>query len=656
MGKTGNFKKVLAFILSVAVICSVFAVAAIWKKPRIMEVNAAGDDAIITLQDDTIITLQIGNPTMFIGEQATEIDPGRGTVPILTEEGRTLLPVRSIIEAVGGSVAWDEETQTATLTYGGDVIRLIINSKTAYLNDEPQTLDVSPVAMNDRTMLPIRFIAESFHFDVGWDEDTQTVTITVPAKNAEPSMTGQNKTLVVYYSATDNTHRVANIIANEAGADVFRIEPAEPYTSEDLNWNNENSRVSREHDNPNDRNVALAQTTVPNWNSYDTVFIGYPIWWGIAAWPTSSFVAENDFTGKTVIPFCTSLSSGIGDSGKLLEEAAKTGNWLDGMRFSSGADEKEIRTWVNSLSLSATSTGETTENGSVVYMTTDITPEALVKIYEQLGFNAEGNVAVKMSTGEPPASNYLRPELIGDLVKEVDGTIVECNTAYGGSRASTAAHKQVIEDHGLNAISKNGVADIMDEDGSLVIPVPTPENGKSTITEDYVGAHLANYDSLISLAHFKGHAMAGFGGAIKNMSIGISSSEGKSYIHSAGQSRTSPWGGDQDKFLESMGDATSAVVDYMDNKVVYINVMNRLSVDCDCDGNPAEPDMHDIGILASYDPVALDQACIDLIYAQKDGDGASLVQRIESRNGLHTLEHAEEIGLGSRTYNLVSID
>ena len=295
-------------------------------------------------------------------------------------------------------------------------------------------------------------------------------------------------------------------------------------------------------------------------------------------------------------------------------------------------------------------------NAPNVYMTTEITPEALVKIYEQLGFNAEGNVAVKMSTGEPSNSNYLRPELIGDLVKKVDGTIVECNTAYGGSRSETEMHKQVIEDHGLNAISKDGKADIMDADGSMEIPVPAPASGTSTITEDYVGAHLANYDSLISLAHFKGHAMAGYGGAIKNMSIGIGSSEGKCWIHSAGTSHTSPWGGDQDKFLESMGDATSAVINQMDNKVVYINVMNRLSVDCDCSGNPAEPDMHDIGILASYDPVALDQACLDLIYAQKDGDGKSLVERIESRNGLHTLEHAEEIGLGSREYNLVSID
>ena len=185
-----------------------------------------------------------------------------------------------------------------------------------------------------------------------------------------------------------------------------------------------------------------------------------------------------------------------------------------------------------------------------------------------------------------------------------------------------------------------------------------PVTGGSRLTENFVGTHFANYDSYLILTHFKGHAMAGFGGAIKNISIGIGSSEGKSWIHSGGTSRTSPWGGEQDAFLEAMAEAGKSVSDYLGQgeRIVYINVMNRLSVDCDCDGHPAEPDMHDVGILASADPVALDQACIDLVYAQRDGDGASLVERIQSRNGLHTLEHAEAIGLGSRVYRLVDID
>ncbi len=286
----------------------------------------------------------------------------------------------------------------------------------------------------------------------------------------------------------------------------------------------------------------------------------------------------------------------------------------------------------------------------IVYMTTDISPEGLMAVYEALGWTPTGRVAVKLSTGEPPASNYLRPELIKDVVDAVNGTIVECNTAYGGSRSETAMHYQVAEDHGFTEIAD---FQILDENGSMTLPV----EGGSVLTENYVGAAFADYDSYLILSHFKGHAMAGYGGAIKNISIGLGSSEGKAWIHSGGTGG-SMWGGEQNAFLEAMAEAGKSVSDYLGNgeRIVYVNVMNRLSVDCDCDGNPAEPDIHDIGILSSADSVALDQACIDLIYAQKDGDGASLVQRIESRNGLHTLEHAEEIGLGSRAYTLVNID
>lgn len=293
-----------------------------------------------------------------------------------------------------------------------------------------------------------------------------------------------------------------------------------------------------------------------------------------------------------------------------------------------------------------------TETGSsVVYMTTDISPEGLLAVYNALEWTPAGSVAVKLSTGEPPASNYLRPELIKDVVQLVNGTIVECNTAYGGSRASTAMHYQVAKDHGFTDIAD---VVILDEDGSMPLPV----TDGTRLTENLVGEHFADYDSYLVLSHFKGHAMAGYGGAIKNISIGLGSKEGKCLIHTGGQSRTSPWGGDQTAFTESMAEAGKSVSDYLGNgeKIVYVNVMNRLSIDCDCDGNPSEPDLHDIGILASTDPVALDQACIDLVYAQKDGDGASLVNRIESRNGLHTLEHAEEIGLGSRSYQLVSVE
>jgi len=293
---------------------------------------------------------------------------------------------------------------------------------------------------------------------------------------------------------------------------------------------------------------------------------------------------------------------------------------------------------------------EDRDDTSAVYFTSDISAEGMMAVYEALGWEPTGKVAVKLSTGEPPASNYLRPELVKDVVKAVNGTIVECNTAYGGSRSQTAMHYQVAEDHGFTEIAD---FQILDEDGSMTLPV----NGGSVLRENYVGKAFADYESYLVLSHFKGHSMAGYGGAIKNISIGLASSEGKAWIHSGGTGGNM-WSGEQDAFLEAMAEAGKSVSDCLGDgeRIVYINVMNRLSVDCDCDGNPAEPDMHDIGILASADPVALDQACIDLVYEQKDGDGASLVRRIESRNGLHTLEHAEEIGLGSRSYELVSID
>jgi uncharacterized Fe-S center protein len=257
-------------------------------------------------------------------------------------------------------------------------------------------------------------------------------------------------------------------------------------------------------------------------------------------------------------------------------------------------------------------------------------------------------VAVKISTGESPNSNHLRPELIKDLVQSVNGTLVESNTAYGGRRASTAVHKQTAQAHGYTAIA---TVDILDENGSISLPV----RGGTQLQENFVGSHFTNYDYYIVLSHFKGHAMAGLGGAIKNISIGIASAEGKAWIHTGGKSRTNAWGsGTQDAFLDSMAEAGKSVVDSLGGNILYINVMNRLSVDCDCDGNPAEPDMHDIGILSSLDPVALDQACVDLVYAAPDAK--ALPRRIESRNGLRTIDHGAEIGLGSKAYELVRLN
>lgn len=285
---------------------------------------------------------------------------------------------------------------------------------------------------------------------------------------------------------------------------------------------------------------------------------------------------------------------------------------------------------------------------SVVYYISDISPESLVAIYEALGVEITGeNTAVKVHTGESDQSNHLRPDFIKELVQHVNGTIVESNTAYGGSRAETAMHYQLAKDHGFTEIAD---VVIMDETGSLSLPV----NGGTVLTENLVGARFAEFDGMLVLSHFKGHMMGGFGGAIKNISIGIASTEGKCLIHTGGASNTSPWGGSSPVFMDSMAEAGKSVVDALEGNILFINVMNNLSVDCDCTARPSAPDMHDIGILASTDPVALDQACVDLIYISEGS--ASMIKRIEGVGGSDTLEHGEEIGLGNRSYKLVVID
>ncbi len=294
-----------------------------------------------------------------------------------------------------------------------------------------------------------------------------------------------------------------------------------------------------------------------------------------------------------------------------------------------------------------------TAAGSEVYMTRTITPEALVRIYEALDRKAAGRVAVKLSTGEPGGHNFLQPALIAPLVKKVDGTIVECNTAYGGGRARTADHLKAAANHGFTAIAP---VDIMDAEGEATLRV---EGGRH-LKEDYVGKNFLDYDFTVVLSHFKGHAMGGFGGAIKNISIGIASSAGKAWIHSAGKTKNTAemWGNlpAQDDFLESMAEAAKAVADHCGDRILYINVMNNLSVDCDCDAHPAAPQMGDIGILASTDPVALDKACVDLVYASEDPGKVHLIERIESRHGTHTLDHAAAIGLGRLEYERIDLD
>ena len=288
-----------------------------------------------------------------------------------------------------------------------------------------------------------------------------------------------------------------------------------------------------------------------------------------------------------------------------------------------------------------------------VYFFKEISSDNLVKIYEALGREAKGKVAVKLSTGEPGGHNFLQPSLIKALVQKVNGTIVECNTAYGGGRADTESHLKAAADHGFTAIAP---VVIMDAEGEVELPV---EGGKH-LKFDIVGKDFLNYDFTIILSHFKGHAMGGFGGAIKNMSIGIASSNGKAWIHSAGKTRVpaEAWKNlpEQDDFLESMAEAAKAVADHCGDRILYISVANNLSVDCDCDASPEEPRMGDIGILASLDPVALDRACTDLVRSSEDPGKVHLIERIDSRHGMHTLDHAEALGIGSQKYELVTLD
>ena len=291
---------------------------------------------------------------------------------------------------------------------------------------------------------------------------------------------------------------------------------------------------------------------------------------------------------------------------------------------------------------------------SKVYFIKDITPENIIKAYEALGKKLEGKVAVKMHSGEAGNQNYLKPEFVKDVIKYVGGTVVECNTAYEGARNTTEKHRELIKEHGWD---KYFPFDLMDAEGpDLELDIP---NGK-ILHKNYVGKNLANYDSMLVLSHFKGHAMGGFGGALKQLSIGCASSAGKTLIHTAGVTDNQyelfnnlP---DQDHFLEAMADAASSVVNHFNGNMAFINVLKNISVDCDCDGNASLPCMADIGILASLDPVAIDQACLDLVYNSADPGKDKLIERIESLHGVHTVASAADLGVGSREYELITIE
>lgn len=286
---------------------------------------------------------------------------------------------------------------------------------------------------------------------------------------------------------------------------------------------------------------------------------------------------------------------------------------------------------------------------SKVYFTRDITPAKVLELYKLLGCELEGNVAIKVHSGEKGNQNFLKPEMWKPIIEHVGGTVVECNTAYKGARHETRIHLQTLRDHGWSESFK---VDLLDSEGpDLELDIP---EGKQ-IKKNYVGKNIANYDSMLVLSHFKGHPMGGFGGAIKQLSIGVASSYGKKYIHGVGDTENF-WGSDHDSFLESMADAAKSIVDYFDGKIAYVNIMMNMSVDCDCCAKAEDPCIADIGILASLDPVAIDKACVDLVYGCDDKNKAHLIERIESRNGSLTIDAAEKLGFGSKDYELITIE
>ncbi len=285
---------------------------------------------------------------------------------------------------------------------------------------------------------------------------------------------------------------------------------------------------------------------------------------------------------------------------------------------------------------------------SIVYFTKNINKDEILRLYKHLGVKLEGRVAVKLHSGEPGNQNFLGPDYFTEIVKEVNGTVVECNTAYDGKRNTTKDHLETLKNHGWTNAYK---VDLLDKTGpDLVLDIP---HGK-IINKNYVGKDLVNYDSMLVLSHFKGHPMGGYGGALKQLSIGVASSYGKAYIHGCGKPEDI-WTADHDSFLEAMAESAESVIDFFNKKIVYINVMKNMSVDCDCCAVAEDPCMKDIGILISTDPIAIDQACIDLVYNSEDPGKTHLIKRIESRNGIHTIERAAECGYGSRSYTLVDI-
>ena len=468
-------------------------------------------------------------------------------------------------------------------------------------------------------------------------------------KQKEQTETKSMKTLVAYFSASGVTKGVAQQLAEVAGADLHEITPAQPYTDADLDWRDSLSRSSVEMRDKASRPAITAK--LDDMQQYDIVYVGFPIWWYTCPTIINTFMESYDFKGKTVIPFATSGGSDIDKACADLREAYPDVRWGKG-RLLNGVTREVLQQWVAALDGSKyVAYNQRTGDESVVYFTRDLSAEGLIKAYEQVNAKISGHVGVKLHTGEKHGPNIIPREWVKALIAKdlPDATIIETNTYYEGDRYTTDKHRETLEVNGWTFCP----VDILDEEDTTALPV----NGGKWFKEMSVGSHLTRYDAMLALTHFKGHTQGGFGGSNKNIGIGCADGRiGKAWIHTT-PGQDDQWDIKEEEFMERMTESTKATIDFFGDRVTYVNVMRNMSVSCDCEGVAAEPVVTpDVGILSSTDILAVDQACIDIIYAMTADDHHDMLERIESRHGLRQLSYMKELGMGNDLYKLIDID
>ena len=477
-------------------------------------------------------------------------------------------------------------------------------------------------------------------------------------KQKEQAETKSMKTLVAYFSASGVTKGVAQQLAEVAGADIHEITPAQRYTDADLDWRDSLSRSSMEMKDKASRPAITG--LLDNMGDYDVVYVGFPIWWYTCPTIINTFIESYDFRGKTLIPFATSGGSDISKACADLREAYPQVNWLQG-KLLNGATRDALQQWVDSNSSQQPTPGiggnvyvpyeERTGEEAVVYFTRDLSAQGLIKAYEQVSSQISGRVGVKLHTGEPNGPNIIPRDWVKELMAKdlPDATIIETNTYYEGDRYTTEKHRETLKVNGWTFCP----VDILDEEDTLTLPV----NGGKWFKQMSVGSHLTRYDAMLALTHFKGHTQGGFGGSNKNIGIGCADGRiGKAWIHTT-PGQDDQWDIKEEEFMERMTESTKATIDHFGSHVTYVNVMRNMSVSCDCEGVAAEPVVTpDVGILSSTDILAVDQACVDIIYAMTADDHHDMLERIESRHGLRQLSYMKELGMGHDRYKLIDLD